>query len=246
MVYNLNFNPTQNQLLEIEKWLINEQRENGEGFINNWTIISSAFDNNKLVVIEINKYSIGFVVYQIQGLIGKIDIAAISPKYRKKGIGKRIITDLLMEFKSRGVLVTELFCMPENSEGFWKKTGFFNFPELPNNNHEIRMYKPLVSSIKTSMNFELSNKDEIIELWNEVPHRADKVESKWKWKLDFKENTQIIKEAIIHPAHYDWQICWRKGDVIKEKDKVKYFESEQVEYGNYIIIRKLVEKKAKH
>ena len=137
--------------------------------------------------------------------------------------------------------MTQLFCSPENSEPFWKNVGFLNFPEFPHNS-QIRMYKPQIQTLELWNKSDLKNNEEIIELWNEEPHIAERINSKWKWKLKFNSNTLTLEKPIIFPAHYDWQICWRKGNLITEKRKVKYFKNEEILNENFIIIRELKNK----
>jgi len=239
-------NPSENHLNNIEEWLIEEYNRFNKGFYCNWNIITNAFTEKRLSVITENDIAIGFVVYRISDLTAEIDIAEIKPAERKKGIAKELINSTLDYFKTNGTLVTQLFCSPENSESFWKNMGFLNFPEFPHNS-QIKMFKPLIQTLKLIDLSESENDDEIIELWNEEPYRAERIEPKWKWKLNFKKDGFTLDKPIIFPAHYDWQICWRKGNLITEKDKVKYFKSEEILNSNFIIIRKLkTNKNTKH
>ena len=185
------------------------------------------------VINSIDEFAIGFVIYRIDEYISKIDIAEINPKYRKKGYGRKMINDCLNHFKNHGVLVTELYCEPKSSEKIWKNFDFLNFPKLPYDNNIIRMFRPLVERLK--IDTEINKEDEIIELWNEEPHIAKKTSSKWTWKI----NSPILEKPIIHPAYREWQICWRKGNIIKETDKVKRFYSKENKYGHFVIIKEL-------
>lgn len=234
----INLNPNENHLTNIEEWLIEEKNKFNEGFYCNWNIIREAFTEKRLNIITENDFAIGFIVYRISDLTAEIVIAEIKPTERRKGIAKELINGTLEYFRTKEILVTQLFCSPENSEPFWKKVGFLNFPEFPHNS-QIRMYKPQIQTLELWNKSDLKNNEEVIELWNEEPHIAERINSKWKWELKYNSNTLILEKPIIFPAHYDWQICWRKGNLIIEKNKVKYFKTEEILNGNFIIIREL-------
>lgn len=235
MNYKTIFKPTEIHLSQIEKWLIDELNETGIGFYNNWNIISKAFINNELIVLTENDFAIGFLVYNIYEIIIEIDIAELKPDYRNKGLGKKLIEDTLSEFKKNGMMICELFCAPENSEPIWKSLGFENFPNFPNDD-KIRMFKPLVPTLKIS---EPNQVTERIEIWNMEPHLAERNDPKWTWNIKFKENSRELIKPIIHPTHYDWQLSWKIGPETKFKDKVKRYDSDRIEFGNFIVITTL-------
>lgn len=92
------------------------------------------------------------------------------------------------------------------------------------------MFLPLVKTLKTS---ETTDKDEVIELWNEESHSSEKTEPFWSWLAD----SDNFEKPIIQPANYNWEICWRKGDQIIEKNRIKNIRFQRIEFGNFIIIR---------
>ena len=235
MNYETNFNPTEKHLSQLEKWLIDELNKTGIGFYKNWNIITKSFDKNELVVLTENDFAIGFLVYNIYEVIIEIDIAELNPNYRNKGLGRKLIEDTLSEFKKNGVMVCELFCSPENSEPIWKSLGFENFPDFPHDS-KIRMFKPLVPSLTIS---EPNEMNERIELWNMEPYLAEKNIPEWTWNITFKENSRELIKPIIHPANYDWQLSWKKGTETKFKNKVKRYNSDRIEFGNFIVIKAL-------
>ena len=123
-----NSNPTEKHLAHIKNWLIEEWNKTNSGFYCHWNIIEDKFAKNNISVITENDFAIGFVVYRIYEFQAVIDITEIKPTEREKGIARKLISETLDYFKQKGVLVCELFCSPENSEPFWKRIGFENFP----------------------------------------------------------------------------------------------------------------------
>lgn len=232
----LDLNPTEKHLSNIEDWLIEEWNNSKNGFYSNWTMITNAFADNRLSIISEKNFAIGFVVYRINNLIATIDIAEVKPSHRNKGIGEEMISKKLENFKSLGILVTQLFCSPEKSESFWKKANFYNFPKIRNLSKDW-MYKSLVPTINNSKKI---NSDETIELWNEEPHEAGKLNPKWIWNLNFKSNSRELIKPIIFPVFHDWQICWKKGGKIVEIDKVKYYRNNGILFGNFIVIKSVI------
>ncbi|MEA3451526.1 MAG: hypothetical protein U9Q83_06435 [Bacteroidota bacterium] len=81
--------PLKKHISEIEKWLIEERNKTGDGFYCNWNVIENAIKENRIIVLTIDDFAIGFVTYRIDELIANIDIAEINPKYRKKEYGKK-------------------------------------------------------------------------------------------------------------------------------------------------------------
>ncbi|MCX2679390.1 GNAT family N-acetyltransferase [Galbibacter sp. EGI 63066] len=121
-----NLHPNKKHLDCIERWLIDEKDTTNQGFYCNWNIILQAFAEKRMSVITDNN-AIGFVVYQMYDFMAVIDIIEIKPSEREKGFAKKLIKETLRFFKSKGVLVVQLFCSPENSEPFWKKNWLFEF-----------------------------------------------------------------------------------------------------------------------
>ena len=225
--------PLKKHISEIEKWLIEERNNTGNGFYCNWNVIENAIQDKRIIVLTIDDFAIGFVTYRIDELIANIDIAEINPNYRKKGYGRKMINNCLNHFKKQGVLVTELYCEPKSSEKIWKKLDFINFPVFPHDNNKINMFRPLVERLE--INTEVNETDEVVELWNEEPHIAERINPKWTWKI----NSSNLERPIIQPAFQDWQVRWRKGNIIKETDKVKRFFSKENQYGHFVIIKRL-------
>ena len=235
IVLKTNFNPSEKHLADIKKWLTKEWNKTKSGFYDNWNIIENGFSKNNIVVITKNNFVIGFVVYRIHEFQAVIDIAETKPTERKKGIAKKLINDTLDYFAQKGVLVCELFCSPENSEPFWKRIGFENFPELPHNSI-INMFKPLVETFKPA---EKAESDTKISLWNCEPYQAEKEKAKWNWDLNFVEDNETLTKPIIFPVSSDWQMELTKNGKKIISQKVKRFPIDLADYGSFMIIRKL-------
>ena len=236
MSYNIIFNPTVEHLEELECWLKAEEVDTNDGFYCNWPIILKSFEKKDLVILEYQKLAIGLLVYTVAELTVKIDIAEIKPDFRGRGLGKFFVDGFFEVIAKRGILVAELYCKPINSESIWKKLSFLNFPKFPNES-KIMMYRVLVPASKPEEN--LSSAAEVIELWNDEPYLAMNQNPVWQWGIKYKLNSQELSLPIIHPACYEWQICWRTDQEIHVKDKIKRFDKAKIEYGNFIIIKEL-------
>ena len=220
------YKPKKEHFEKIEKYLISEQ------ISGNLPSVLSSFERDVLIVLFEKDQLIGFSAYKANYPVSKIDVLEIKKEFRKKGLGKKLANDTLREIKSKKGEVVELFCSPVDSESFWKIIGFKNLPETRFTGGKIIMYKTLIETLLPN---ETSDNEEIIELWNVEPHQASRNEPKWSWKI----NSSELEKPIIQPTDCDWQICWRKGETELKKGKVKYFSSNQINFGNFIILRDL-------
>ncbi len=230
-----NFNPSEEHLNNIKKWLIEEWNKTNSGFYCNWNIIKHGFARNNVIVITKNDFVIGFIVYRAYDFQAIIDITEIKPTERKKGIARRLINDTLDYFKQKGLLVCHLHCSPENSESFWKRIGFENFPDLPHNS-TINMFKPLIETLKPT---EKAESDTNISLWNCEPYQANGEKAKWNWDLSFVEDNETLTKPIIFPVSSDWQVELTKNGQKVISEKVKRFPIDLADSGSFMIIRKL-------
>lgn len=240
--YQVTFSPTDKQVGEIKKWLIAERQKTGEGFYCNWSNIKSSFDKNELATISLNNKTIGFATWRLTtDKTARIEIAEVKPTHRKKGIGKKLTTELLNFLKEKNVYVVDLQCSPETSEPVWKRLGFVEFPDPPvnynfNSYNNKKLYTILTEHLETSA---VQYTDETIELWNDEPYTTDEnTPPTYIWNLEFIDGTRKLSKPIIHPAHYEWRLRWRiNGKTIKD-DKVKRFKTE-IDFGTFIIIDEL-------
>jgi len=98
-------------------------------------------NKNKLYFVaqdENNEKIIGYFIaliekapysFTMQKYVGVIADAYIDPKYRKKGLGKKIFKEIIKWFKSRKIKYIELDVDARNKIGIktWKKYGFYEF-----------------------------------------------------------------------------------------------------------------------
>jgi len=240
--YQVTFSPTDKQVEEIEKWLIAERQKTGDGFYCNWNIIKSSFDKNELATISLNNKTIGFATWRLTtDKTARIEIVEVKPTHRKKGIGKKLTSQLLNFLKNKGVFVVDLQCSPDTSEPIWKRLGFMEFPDPPENynfnfGENKKLYSVLVESMQTSS---VPRTNETIELWNDEPYTTDEnTPPTYIWNIEFINGSRKLSKPIIHPAHYEWRIRWNiNGKTIKD-DKIKRFKTE-IDFGTFIIIDEL-------
>ena len=210
-----------------------------EQITGNLMSVKSSFKRKELIILFKEKELIGFSAYQFEYPVSRITVFEIVKKFRGKGLGKKLVNKTLKEIKKKKGEVVELFCSPVDSESFWKKVGFKNLPETRFTNGKIIMYKTLIETLlpNQSDDFEIDDNQEIIELWDVEPFQADRNKPKWRWRI----NSYEFKKPIIQPTDSNWQIRWRKGGIEIKKGKVKYFSSNQIEFGNFMILRDLID-----
>ena len=240
--YKVTFSPTKEQLDEIEKWLIDENKIANSGFYCNWKIIISSFNVNELATISLNNETIGFVIWSIiSDKTARIEIAEVKPSFRNSGFGKKLIDQLIVYLKENNIYVIDLLCAPADSEFFWKSYGFVEFPDPPENykfrtDDDKKLYKILSDHLQPNTD---RQNDEIIQLWNDEPYRTKEMPTpSYSWNIEFIEGTKRLIKPIIQPANNDWRILWSiKGKTIID-GKVKRFTKEIV-FGTFIIIDEL-------
>jgi GNAT superfamily N-acetyltransferase len=234
--FQLNLSPTQSDLKEIEKWLIEEDKISGKGFYCNWTIIEKAFRNKKIVTINNNSFPIGFLTWKKGEIYAEIDIMEIKPENRNSGIGKHFFNQIAEFFKEEGFLAIKLFCSPIESEKFWKKMNFIKFPDRGYSESNLTYYKPLIEIQQTTKNNSVNK----IELWNVEPYQAKNYEPKWTWEIN--TNLDKLLLPIIQPCNCNWNLKWTKNGIKVKEDKVKYFSKKnRVEYDPFLLITELNE-----
>ena len=198
-------------------WLILEIENTGEGFYNNWSLIKSAFENNKVAVIEKGKHVLGFIVWKDGEIHREIDIMAIKPDLRGKGIGKQFIKEFEKETLVQGLVAVKLFCEPRNSQFFWQRMDFIKFPNRGYGDPDLTFFKPLVKSVKPYFGKSLAHR---LELWDREPYQVKNHSPQWTWNLDEVSGVK----PIIQPCSPEWMIkVFNKGEVTVE-GKLKYYE----------------------
>src|SRR5690606_8265830 len=143
--------------------------------------------------------------------------------------------------KDKGVRVVDLQCSPNTSEPVWKRLGFVDFPDTPENYDfnsfdNKRLFYILTEHLPTS-SFHCA--DATIELWNEEPYTTDEnTPPTYFWNLEYVDGTRKLSKPIIHPAHYEWRMRWRINGKTTVDDKIKRFKT-KIDFWNFIIIDEL-------
>lgn len=245
IILQISFTPLDKDILEIERWLLAENEKTGKGFYCNLSSIKSSYGKNELVIISSNDKPIGFATWRhITEKTAEIVIAEVELNYRGKGIGKKLVTELLKFLNDKGIWVVHLQCAPEESEPIWKALGFLEFPDpLENYNFNTGGNKKLFKILNTYLATSSGQFGNVtIELWNDEPHTTDDTIPSYTWSVIILDGTGKLATPIIHPGHHQWRLRWRiNGKTIKDS-KVNRFPIE-IDFENFIIIHELPVKK---
>lgn len=143
-MYNIkiNQNPSTDSLesfISALKMEFNE--ETGIGFWGNRHILRESRNNDLLLGFESDDKLIGIIDWsEPYDKVGKINIFAVHPEYRKQGIGKQMIDLSLPFFKNAGCDTLNIFCKPLTSIPFWEKMGFIKDEENLNGRYEMYIH----------------------------------------------------------------------------------------------------------
>lgn len=224
-VYSVSYFPTIKEVREIEKWLLTEEIKWKEGFYCNWKIIYEHYQKQQLAVLFEKSKPIGFAIWNYDyEKVPEIKIMEIKPTYRKRGLG-RLLVENILNFLRNEYCVVFVECSPHESESFWKNLRFQEFPQkhVLNTRSNKHLFLTLLPSLDYSI--EIQNK-EVLEMWDEEPCLAKEINPVFTWNLDFKDGTRVLTKPIIQPSHYEWRLRWRKGDNIIKDGKIKYYGDE--------------------
>ena len=234
--------PRIGRLEQITNWLKEESENNGCGFYCNITVINKAFADKEVVCITFKNKAIGFAVFTRHRCTARIDIAEICPSYRGSGAGKFLVESCLQRFAKLNIRVVDLECAPRSSESFWCRMGFYRVPDetLQNysqHNKPVRMFRP---TCQIQNQKHLHDKSEnTIELFDCRIWECEGREPRWCWPIFTLSGTEELDKPIIHPAHRDWCVRWKKEDKIMKMDEVKHFCNDSLNWGDYLILTQL-------
>lgn len=235
--YAVSYIPTSEDLNKLRQWLLVEEQKHKEGFYCNWKIIYDHYDKKQLAVVYVKTKPVGFAIWNFDyEKIPEIKIMEIKPTYRRRGLG-RILVDNLLNFLRNKYDVVFVECSPHESESFWKNIGFQEFPQqhIFNTRPNKHLFLMLIPSLDYSVEFQ--NK-EVFEMWDEEPYLAKELNPAFSWNLDFKDGTRVLTKPVIQPSHYDWRLRWRKGDAVIKDGKIKYY-GEEIDSRIFTIIKEL-------
>lgn len=128
--YDINFSPNQEQVEQLKKWMITENQLR-TGLVHYIDIFQRHIEKNTLAVITHHHEAIGFASWDIFKRSGHLAVVAVSPPYRRSGIGRYLMEAVFYHLLQSNVFVLYLECAPAKSERFWKKMGFQTLPHLP-------------------------------------------------------------------------------------------------------------------
>lgn len=154
-----------------------------------------------------------------------------------KDSGIFFYTQVENHFKSLNFLSFKLFCAPRESEKFWRKQHFIQFPQVIYSESDLTFYKPFIKTAKPNQNI---NDENVLELWNREPYLVTpNNKPNWSWNIDENGSPE---NTIFFPCHYDWKLCWRKSKKIIKEGKIKYFEQggERIEFSGFLYITNLI------
>lgn len=234
----LKLSPNRIDLDSIEEWLIVEENNFKKSFYRNWNVIEKAFNENKLFTLSINNVPKGFIVWRNNEIYADIDIFVIESNSRRKGIGRILFEKFIDHLKSIDLYAIKLFCSPRESEKFWRKMGFLQFPNRGYSESDLTFYKPLIEIESPT---ETPNNLNKLELWNVEPYRKNYEMPKWTWNLN--SNTESLSRPIFQPCNCNWNLRWTKNGKIIRDDKIKYFETidNQIDFSPFLYITRLTE-----
>lgn len=238
MKIEVTFYPTNSHLKEIKKWLNEEDEEDkfsNEGFINHWNTIETSFKTKELIVITEDNLTIGFLTYNIYENVVNIQFVEVQASKREKGIATQLLNESFKWFIKYGGLVAQLYCKAGSPEKIWRNIGFSNFPNKIIKESNTYLYKILV---KTTDLYKENRKTELIELWD-FEDSEDNTESKWKWEVKRKANSNELIHPIIHPSSGEWSVGHRIGSEITEKTIMKNFNMKKHDAGHFMIVKEL-------
>lgn len=236
----ISFNPTNRELDQIEKWLIEERATSGEGFYCNWSIIKNFYDRNELGVLLVDDQAVGFACWRkTSEFTGQINIFEIKPDLRNKGLGTYFTKQIQEHFFEKNTYVIDLQCVPENSEIFWRK---FEFQDVPSNIHywdrqTVHLFKPLVRCAQGASH---RNANDYIEMWDNEPYATKNKEPNWIWHIRINNENQLSL-PIIQPCEKDWRIRLVRDNKVVLDDKIKRFGNVEIDHGPYAIITEVPE-----
>ena len=92
--FEIKFQITNPELVEIENWLKEELLKSNFGFYNNWNLIANAYSRNNIAILKDESNVIGLIIWSEYDRFVEIDIFEIRIEYRKKGIGRLFFNEI--------------------------------------------------------------------------------------------------------------------------------------------------------
>jgi hypothetical protein len=233
----ITFTPTEYHISQICEWLNSEFKQSSEGFFHKWNLIYQSFEQNKMAIALLDNFPIGFITWDESSVLTIIiNYMEVHPEYRNIGNGRKFVDYFLKEMIHKNKVVAHLQSDPISSEPAWKAFGFSDLTiNRVRESGIFRLYKVLVPSMP---NIETKAKN-LIELWNDQEYKTKHTDSKWKWEVIYKDDSDELISPIILNANYEWRIRWIQNGEIVYDGSVKRFSFGLIDYEEFIIILNL-------
>lgn len=217
--------PTRNDLAKIRSWLEEERINEGHSFICNWSAIQSSFDENMAFCLRLNNEVVAFIIWQdgVGSRVVELLITAVKPDFRRQGYGEELVKRALGSLRDRGVMAAVIECCPLESEGFWRRQGFIDFPS---NNYTaygtrgVWLFRPLANKGQPML---LPSPSFVrMELWHKNIHDVQEGEvANTEINLQANGNDELEGELAV-PAMPDWKVRLTFQNGKEKAGKVKY------------------------
>lgn len=117
------------RILEIERSSFGLEAYSKETFIY-WYLRSPEF----FLVARVNNYIVGYIIADVHRLEGHIVSIAVDNSFRRRGIGKLLVENVLNRMKLKNVRIVKIEVKDKNFVGisFWKSLGFHKVGKIPN------------------------------------------------------------------------------------------------------------------
>ena len=103
----------------IQEWSTREAR-NGDGFINNWSVIQKACAEKQMTVFFTLEGPVGFLTYGIS----HGTILQTKSSCQQRGIGRKLVEHAIRKEEALNNTVLVVQCEPHSSVEFWSQMGF--------------------------------------------------------------------------------------------------------------------------
>ena len=116
-------------ILEIRAFLFQQIDAYSEADFDRWC----HFNPDLCIVAEVDGHIAGYLILRILAGVGDLASLAISPGFRRRGIGVSLVDEIERRVKAYGVGEIHLEVRSTNLPGqaFWKDRGFVPFGKLP-------------------------------------------------------------------------------------------------------------------
>lgn len=225
------------EILQISVWLENDyDKKTGTGLFANWKVIEADIHKGVSLIICLDEKPIGFLTYLEYGHLTTIKYVAIDKRFRKSGFARQLVIYFLVQQKTKGTLIVDLYASPPEMQSFWKKLGFKDALKSFSAQGP-RLYQQLVTGAKPIKPPVDGIKGKFVQLWKNDPHYARKTPADFTWQLDDEDSSGLIN-PIIAPCLPDWRIRHVVDGQSVFDQKITKFKS-QIYFNDFLIIEQI-------